>query len=206
MSSVGGSRVEYFDAIAPRWESIVDSGRIRQRLSPVLNHLGIGADEQILDVGCGTGILTSLLLPRLSPRGRVSAVDFSGAMLDLAREKVSDGRVTWIPADVSALPLPGECIDRVIAFSTWPHFPDPDAVIRELRRVLRPGGRLHVIHIDSRATINAIHTHAGGVIGRDHLVPASDLAAALIRSGFQVASTTDNGERYVVTAAKDHAP
>jgi hypothetical protein len=60
-----------------------------------------------------------------------------------------------------------------------------------------------VIHIDSRATINAIHTHAGGVIGHDHLVPASDLAAALGRFGFQTTSVIDNGERYVVSATRD---
>lgn len=203
MSSGRTDRLQYFDDIAPRWESLVDAVRVRGRLSPVLDELAVGADEHILDLGCGTGILTGLLLPRLSERGRISAVDFSGAMLELAREAVPDRRVTWITSDASSLPLEGAVIDRAIVFSTWPHFPDPDAVLRELRRVVRPGGMLHVIHVDSRLTVNAIHTKAGGSIGHDHLPPASDLALALRRFGFQAASITDDEERYAVSAIRD---
>jgi len=205
MSPVTDTRREYFEGIAARWESIVDAGRIRLRLSPVLDELAIGADEHILDLGCGTGILTSLLLPLLSAGGRVSAVDFSGAMLELAREKVPDRRVAWIASDAVSLPLPDASVDRVIAFSTWPHFPEPGAVLRELHRVLRPGGKVHIIHIDSRPTINAIHSNAGGAIGRDHLQPASELAAMVSRFGFQPAATTDDVERYTVTATRDLA-
>jgi demethylmenaquinone methyltransferase/2-methoxy-6-polyprenyl-1,4-benzoquinol methylase len=97
-------------------------------------------------------------------------------------------------------------VDRAIAFSTWPHFPDPDAVLCELRRVIRPGGTLHVIHVDSRASINAIHARAGGPIGLDRLAPAPALASAMERCGFTPSSIVDDDERYVVSAHRDLAP
>ena len=184
MTHSGERRLKYFEAIAPRWEGIVDGARIRRRLAPVLDGLGIGMDEHILDLGCGTGILTSLLLPRLSACGRVVAVDFSGGMLEQARENVADRRVAWVAADAASLPLAPAAIDRAIAFSTWPHFPDPGSVLRELRRVVRPGGLLHVIHSDARATINAIHTHAGGAIGHDHLPRPGSLRRRWNDAGF----------------------
>ena len=205
MRPAQADKLKYFEAIAPRWETLVDADRIRRRLSPVLDALSIGTDEHVLDLGCGTGILTGLLLPRLSERGRVCAVDFSGAMLERAREKTPDRRVAWLTSDASSLPLTDTSIDRAIAFSTWPHFHDPDAVIRELRRVLRPRGRLHILHVDGRTTINAIHANAGGAIGRDHLIPANELAATLGRFGFQVTATTDTAERYEVSASKGGA-
>jgi demethylmenaquinone methyltransferase/2-methoxy-6-polyprenyl-1,4-benzoquinol methylase len=197
---------EYFDAIAPRWEGIVDGGRIRTRLSRELDALAIRESEHVLDLGCGTGILTSLLLTRLSARGKVSAVDFSGSMLEQARKKIHDRRVSWIAADAASMPLAGASVDRAIAFSTWPHFPDPDAVLGELRRVIRPGGALHVIHVDPRESINAIHAHAGGPIGLDRLAPAPALVSAMERCGFTPSSIVDDGERYVVSAHRDLAP
>lgn len=206
MNGAPADRLQYFDEIAPRWEGIVDVDRIRRRLEPVLDELSIEADEHILDLGCGTGVLTALLLARLSVRGRVSAVDFSGAMLELAREKISDRRVAWIASDAVSLPLAEASIDRAIAFSTWPHFPDQEAVARELHRVVRAGGHLHVIHVESRSTINAIHSNAGGVIGHDRLVPAGDLAAVLGRCGFHVVSVADDADRYVVSASRNSTP
>ena len=86
----------------------------------VLDRLSLEGGELVLDVGCGTGRLTELLLARL-PRGRVVAVDQSTNMLDAARAFLQDRfgpRVTFVQADASALPFPGAA-DAIFSTATF---------------------------------------------------------------------------------------
>lgn len=199
--SVPPSRQTFFDSIAGDWDARVATESFLQRLRAEVDALDISPAETLLDLGCGTGNLTAELLRRLSAHGRVLAVDFSQAMLDLASAKVgADPRVTWLHADVSAMPVPAAGADRVICFSAWPHFPEPANVARELARVLRPGGMLHVLHGDGREVINGIHGAAGGVIAHDLLPPAQELAGLLQQSGFRTEHLRDDDDGYLVTA------
>ena len=134
------SRSSYFDSIADQWDGWEDLTLLQRRLAAGFDAMGVGPDEIVLDVGCGTGNLTSALLARLSARGRAIAVDISPRMIEVARHKVRDERVAWHTVDASRLPLSAEHCDRVFCFSVWPHFEDPGAAAIEFRRVLKPGG------------------------------------------------------------------
>ena len=193
------ARQEYFNDLSSRWDGFTDGERVRAALREVLSAVPIGGQEHVVDLGCGTGNLTAVLAEILGPGGRVTAVDFSGAMIDVARDKVRDPRVRWLVADVARLPLEDRSMDRVICFSAWPHFPDPAAAARELARVLRPGGMLHILHINSRECINGIHSGVGGAIGHDLLPPANDLAGVLSACGFTVREEVDSDTAYRVT-------
>lgn len=195
-------KAAYFDGIAGLWDGWEDLGRLAARLAAGLDELGVGPDETVLDVGCGTGNLARALLARLSPRGRVVAVDISPRMVEAARRKVRDPRAGWHVADVRRLPLGDRSVDRAICFSVWPHVDDPGAAAAELRRVLRGGGILHVWHLVPRARVNEIHAGAGEAVRGDLLAPAAETAALLSRCGLRVATVADTGERYLVTAVK----
>ncbi|MEN6559778.1 MAG: class I SAM-dependent methyltransferase [Acidobacteriota bacterium] len=197
------ARRAYFDSIADRWDGWEDLSALEARLASVLEGLGVGPDEAVLDAGCGTGNLTLALLARFSEAGRVVAVDFSARMVGEARSKVRDPRADWLVADIRRLPVPAASFDRVICFSVWPHIDDRDAAAAEIRRVLRPGGRLHVWHLSSRARINGIHAGAGGAIGRDLLPPARETAELLSRRGFRPETVIDGEDNYLVTAVRD---
>lgn len=115
---------------------------------------------------------------------------------------MNDTRVTWHHSSADQLSIEDNTIDRVICFSVWPHFGNHEAVAKELGRVLRPGGYLHILHLISRAAVNDIHAEAHPSVHHDHLVPACETAELLKNNGFNVISMTDDELRYLVTACK----
>lgn len=192
----------FFDGIAGAWDARVATPSFLERLRAAVDDLGVRSDEHVLDLGCGTGNLTLVLLERMTAAGRVTAVDFSDAMLTLARSKIADPRVEWVNADAKDLPLPDTSVDRVICFSAWPHFTEHPRVAAGLFRVTRPRGLVHVLHIDGRETINRVHRDAGAVVAHHALREASALSALFASVGFEEIERTDTADRYLVTVRR----
>jgi len=193
----------FFAGLAAVWDAHQDAAALANGLAGGLEEFGIGPDEVVLDVGCGTGNLSAALLARLGRDGRVVAFDFAPAMLEVARAKnPDDSRLRWLEADAERLPLATGSFDRVICFSVWPHFDAPATAALELARVLRAGGHLHVWHLASRARINAIHAAASHAVQHDLLAPAIEVAAVLEAAGLSVVQVVDDHDRYLVSAVK----
>lgn len=100
----------------------------------------------ILDLGTGTGVLARAVARRL-PEATVVGADFSRGMLGMARalsedDATLDGRIEWLEADAASLPLPDGSLDAVVSSFVLQLVPERPPVYREIRRVLRPGGRL----------------------------------------------------------------
>ena len=195
------AKAAYFDEIADSWDSW-ESPSAALRLEQGLGELELRPDEIIVDVGCGTGNLTHALLRHLSAKGRVIGIDIAARMIDIARRKVQDDRAVWYVGDAGKLPLPDDSVDRVICFSVWPHFDNPSACAAEFRRVLRPGGYLHVWHLLSRERINSIHASAGEAVRSDILQSGIDVATLLTNAGFSWRSVADNDDVYLVTVTR----
>lgn len=113
-----------------------------------LAHVPIGAPDRILDVGCGGG-RTVAKLAALAPAGRVAGIDYSRESVAVAMREnagaIAAGRVEIREATVSKLPFPDDEFDLVTAVETQYYWPDIAADMREIRRVLKPGGRLIVV-------------------------------------------------------------
>jgi trans-aconitate 2-methyltransferase len=105
----------------------------------VLERLELRGDETVVDAGCGSGRVTAELAKRL-PGGRIIAVDGSQAMVEKARERLSEG-AEYVVSDLLELEL-AEPVDLVFSTATLHWIADHDRLFRRLRGVLRPGGRL----------------------------------------------------------------
>ena len=107
---------------------------------------GHGAPTDVLDIGCGTGEITSRLA-RLFPQARVTGVDLLEPHLALARDRYADfgDRVTFRQADAFALPFADNSFDLVVCRHMLQAVPTPERAIAEMVRVARPGGRLHLL-------------------------------------------------------------
>lgn len=113
-----------------------------------LAQMPIEKDDTILDVGCGGGA-TVRRLAAIATEGKVYGVDLSGQSVAVARETnrplIRAGRVEIQPGSVSHLPFPDGKFDLVTAVETYYFWPDLIADLREVLRVLKPGGRLAVV-------------------------------------------------------------
>ena len=141
-SAIDAVQIEY-DRLAvfydQRWWQYIDA-----TLRIVEDVVKCDGQERILDVPCGTGELEQRLLARW-PGLYIVGVDLSREMLKQAQAKNVPGFVQWTRADICALPLADQSFDWVICANSFHYFRSPGTALRELRRVLRPNGRLVLV-------------------------------------------------------------
>lgn len=197
-----------FDRIAPRYDlmnRVMSAGldiRWRRRAAAAAD-LSLG--DRALDVCCGTGDLTIELGHRVGPRGSAVGIDFSEAMLVRAREKSdrSTAPLTFVQGDALALPFEDDDMDAATVAFGARNLSDLGGGIREMVRVVRPGGRIVILEITRPRRLRALHAlwfdrvvpRVGALVGRDSAaysyLPASakrfpepeDLAALMHEMG-----------------------
>ena len=182
---------EFFDKCAPWWDA--DMVRNEPVISKILDNGGIRPGIHVLDVACGTGVL----FPDYLGRGvaSVTGVDLAPEMR-IAREKFPQVRL--ICGDVEQTEFDRK-FDAVMVYNAFPHFPDPEHLIRVLADVTVKGGRLSVAHGMSRHALTEHHKRASQV--SVELLHENDLAR-IMGQWFNVDVVISDDEMYQVSGVR----
>jgi SAM-dependent methyltransferase len=103
---------------------------------------GVQPGGRALDVACGTGVVTRILAERVGPAGTVVGLDINPGMLAVARVVAPLPNIEWLEGSAVSMALPDATFDYVLCEQGLQFFPDKPAALAEMRRVLKPGGRL----------------------------------------------------------------
>jgi demethylmenaquinone methyltransferase/2-methoxy-6-polyprenyl-1,4-benzoquinol methylase len=141
-----------FDAIARRYDllnHVLSGGIDRQWRKRAIRSLALTGTERVLDLCTGTGDLAVAAARARPSAARVVGIDFAGAMLQVGREKLRkadlDARITLVRGDATRLPLDEGVMDAITIGFGIRNVDDMEGACREMRRVLKPGGRLAIL-------------------------------------------------------------
>jgi SAM-dependent methyltransferase len=149
---------------------------------------GVELGEEVLEIGPGPGLTTDLLRQRIA---RITALEIDPVLADSLAARLGSSNVTVIRGDATAMPFVDARFSGAVSFTMLHHLPSPDLqdkLLREVRRVLRPGGVFAGVDSRQSLSMRLLHIH-------DTLVPVNPntFSARLEAAGFQdVFIETDN--------------
>lgn len=194
-------KTDFFDTRAEDWEQNCYPSSVRERLEAFIPKFQVAPGSCVLDIGTGPGILIPYLRSIVGRQGRVYAFDYSFQMAKQAVKKLSVTEGAVIQADVHDTPFKDNSFDQVICFAAFPHFNQPDAAIREMARVGKPGARVVIAHLMSREELSRHHA-AHSEVARDALPNDAQMAMLFVNAGLTSPFITDAPGCYMATGKK----
>jgi ubiquinone/menaquinone biosynthesis C-methylase UbiE len=138
-----------FDAErARRLERAYSTADIRAQREETLRQLSLQPGEAVIDIGCGPGFLCERMAELVGQAGSVLGIDVSQDLIDLAGQRNPHAWLTYAKGDAAALDVPDESLDAAVCTQVLEYVPDADRALREMHRVLRPGGRVLIVDTD----------------------------------------------------------
>jgi arsenite methyltransferase len=149
--------LEFDEQTSKRIEAAYSARDVLRRRGLVREALAARPGERIADIGCGPGFYVDELAREVGPEGSVVGIDGSDSMLALAAHRNRDNsNVGFERADATSLPLEDESCDRALSVQVLEYVSELELALAEIRRVLRPGGRVVIWDVDWETL--SIHT------------------------------------------------
>lgn len=188
--------INFFDECSKHWDdSMIRDDNI---INHILDHAGVSEGKTILDVACGTGVLFPDYLKRNVKS--VLGVDISPKMAEIAGSKFEQENISVLCGDIEEMDYE-DAFDCVVVYNAFPHFPNPDALIKKLSAMVKSGGTVTVAHGMSRKKIDSHHSGAAhkvsvGLMSEDEL-------AGIFSKYLKVTVKISDDTMYQVTGIKE---
>ena len=187
--------IEFFDRLAPQWDA--DMIRSDEIIRIILDNAGVKEGVDVLDVACGTGVLIPDYLARNV--ASVTGIDISPEMAKIAESKFPQENVKIICGDVENTEFERK-FDCIVVYNAFPHFPEPEKLIKQLASLLKEGGTMTVAHGMSRAQIDHHHSGSASKVSAG-LISEDDLAAMFVPE-LKVTAKISDDRMYQVAGVK----
>ncbi len=170
---------EFFDMLAPQWDERLEKEDL-EKVKRLIGEIEI-RNGNILDCGCGTGILYPFLLEKVGSKGKIFEMDISFNMLKIAKMK---NPKLILQGDAESMPFSSSSFDTIIFLNAFPHFRNKKVVLKESFRILKEGGKLFILHTFPREEVNSFHKNYGGIIAEDILPENPEIISMLEEENF----------------------
>ncbi len=183
----------FFDNLAEGWdaEQIPKDAIIEK----ILNNGGVEAGKDILDIACGTGTL----FPFYSDRNvkSVTGIDISPEMVRIAKSKFPETEIICGDAEEYIF---DKKFDIIMIYNAFPHFPNPEKLIKYLADYLNDGGRITIAHSMSREEIQSRHKKRAANVSLE--LPTAEDLSEMLKPYFEIDIMISDNEMYQVSGIK----
>lgn len=192
---------DFFDSIANEWDNIIEVNE--EKINTLLSKVDIKDNDNILDVGTGTGVLIPFL-KNLNSNGIIKGVDISSGMLDIANQKFKElENVSFEVLDVENSSIE-EKYDKIILYSMFPHIKNKTNTIKILvENNLNKDGKLIIAHSNSREFLNNMHKEKDKRVSEDRLIPIKDQKVLFEQVDLNVLDAYEDDEIYYLVVNKN---
>ncbi|MBN1444600.1 MAG: class I SAM-dependent methyltransferase [Candidatus Omnitrophica bacterium] len=192
---------EFFNRCADKWDEkeTVTPEKYRR----IIKNTYIENKQDILDVGTGTGVLIPYILEAAGQETTIFAIDYAEKMIDKFLLKNFPDNVKPFVMDIHKTDFENDFFDRVIVNSCYPHFKDKIEALKEIYRIMKPGGICTICHPTGNKHVNHVHRETSHPLIERHLLEnMSELRKSVESAGFRFLKGIDEPDFFLISFTK----
>lgn len=184
---------KFFNRLAPTWDNTPSDISV---IENIISSLNINIGDKVLDVGCGTGIITPILSSK--SKNEVIGIDISNKMIKIAKSKYIDKNVLFYCTNYYKYNTKN--FDLIVCFNAYPHFIKQQLFVKKSFELLNDSGRIAIIFDNNTDTINSFHNNLDSKIARN--ISSPKIEAALFEKYFIPLVTIEEKNKYILILKK----